>query len=31
MDSGERFAAAIPFQTLLKPINETHRRGLDGG
>jgi hypothetical protein len=31
MDSFDRCADAVPFQTLLKQINETHRRGLDGG
>ncbi|KAA6183322.1 general secretion pathway protein GspF [Thiohalocapsa marina] len=29
MDIVERFADDIPFHTLLKQINETHRRGLE--
>ena len=29
MDLAGRFADEIPFHTLLKQINETHRRGLD--
>lgn len=29
MDLVERHAEQIPFHTLLKQINETHRRGLD--
>jgi hypothetical protein len=28
MDLAERYADAIPFHSLLKQINETHRRGL---
>jgi len=35
MDLAERYADEIPFHTLLKQINETHRKGLeidaDGG
>jgi hypothetical protein len=29
MDLAARYADEIPFHTLLKQINETHRRGLD--
>jgi hypothetical protein len=29
MDLAERYADEIPFVTLLKQINETHRKGLD--
>lgn len=29
MDIAGRYADEIPFHTLLKQINETHRRGLD--
>lgn len=29
MDLAARYAEEIPFHTLLKQINETHRRGLD--
>lgn len=29
MDLAARYAEAIPFHTLLKQINQTHRRGLD--
>lgn len=29
MDSAGKYANEIPFHTLLKQINETHRRGLD--
>jgi hypothetical protein len=29
MDLAARFADEIPFHTLLKQINETHRRGID--
>lgn len=29
MDLATRYADEIPFHTLLKQINETHRRGLD--
>lgn len=29
MDLASRYAGEIPFHTLLKQINETHRRGLD--
>lgn len=29
MDLAGRYADEIPFHTLLKQINETHRRGLD--
>jgi len=29
MDAVARFADEIPFHTLLKQINETHRRGLE--
>jgi hypothetical protein len=29
MDLAAQFAEDIPFHTLLKQINETHRRGLD--
>jgi hypothetical protein len=29
MDLAARYADAIPFHTLLKQINETHRRGLE--
>jgi len=29
MDLASRYAEEIPFHTLLKQINETHRRGLD--
>ncbi|MCG6896110.1 MAG: general secretion pathway protein GspF [Thiocapsa sp.] len=31
MDLAEKYAEEIPFHTLLKRINETHRRGLDSG
>jgi hypothetical protein len=31
MDLAERYAVEIPFHTLLKQINETHRRGLETG
>lgn len=31
MDMADRDAEAIPFHTLLKQINETHRHGLDLG
>lgn len=29
MDVAARYAEEIPFHTLLKQINETHRRGID--
>jgi hypothetical protein len=29
MDLAERYSEEIPFHTLLKQINETHRRGLE--
>lgn len=29
MDLAERYSKEIPFHTLLKQINETHRRGLE--
>jgi hypothetical protein len=29
MDLAGRYAEEIPFHTLLKQINKTHRRGLD--
>jgi len=29
MDLAERYADEIPFHTLLKQINETHRKGLE--
>ncbi len=29
MDLAGTYCEAIPFHSLLKPINETHRRGLD--
>jgi len=29
MDLASRYAEEVPFHTLLKQINETHRRGLD--
>ena len=29
MDLAAQFSSEIPFHTLLKQINETHRRGLD--
>jgi len=31
MDLAARYSEEIPFHTLLKQINETHRRGLDVG
>jgi hypothetical protein len=31
MDLAGKYAEEIPFHTLLKQINETHRRGLDVG
>jgi hypothetical protein len=31
MDLAARYAEEIPFHTLLKQINETHRRGIDVG
>jgi hypothetical protein len=31
MDVAERYSEEIPFHTLLKQINETHRRGLEVG
>ena len=31
MDLASKYAEEIPFHTLLKQINETHRRGLDLG
>ena len=31
MDPAGKYAEEIPFHTLLKQINETHRRGLDLG
>lgn len=31
MDLAGKYAEAIPFHTLLKQINETHRRGIDVG
>jgi len=31
MDLSERYSEEIPFHTLLKQINETHRRGLEVG
>ncbi|SDW01051.1 hypothetical protein [Thiocapsa roseopersicina] len=31
MDPAGKYAEEIPFHTLLKQINETHRRGLDVG
>lgn len=31
MELADRFAEEIPFHTLLKQINETHRRGLEIG
>jgi len=31
MDLAERYADEIPFHTLLKQINETHRKGLEIG
>jgi len=31
MDLVERYSEGIPFNTLLKQINETHRRGLEVG
>lgn len=31
IDLAHQYADAIPFHTLLKQINETHRRGLDVG
>lgn len=31
MDLAERYADEIPFHTLLKQINETHRKGLEVG
>ena len=31
MDLATKYAGEIPFHTLLKQINETHRRGLDVG
>jgi hypothetical protein len=31
MDLAERYSEEIPFHTLLRQINETHRRGLEIG
>jgi hypothetical protein len=31
MDLAEQYSEQIPFHTLLKQINETHRRGLEVG
>jgi len=31
MDLAERYSGEIPFHTLLKQINETHRLGLEAG
>ena len=31
IDLAERFSDEIPFHTLLKQINETHRKGLETG
>lgn len=31
VDLAERYADEVPFHTLLKQINETHRKGLEAG
>lgn len=31
MDLAERYSEEIPFQILLKQVDETHRRGLEIG
>jgi hypothetical protein len=31
IDLAERYADEIPFHTLLKQINQTHRKGIDAG